>query len=51
MNKNITLLLSMVMTLITAFIPTNPKKLPYYHWFSTKAMRYSILLLFWKNDS
>ncbi|MGG2028049.1 hypothetical protein AB1282_20320 [Gottfriedia sp. S16(2024)] len=33
MKKNLVAILSLVTTVITAFIPTNPKELPYYHWF------------------
>ena len=33
MKKNLAVKLSLVMTFITAFIPTYPKELPYYHWF------------------
>ncbi|WP_129692216.1 hypothetical protein [Gottfriedia acidiceleris] len=33
MKKNLVVILSLVTTVITAFIPTNPKELPYYHWY------------------
>ncbi|QKE73997.1 hypothetical protein HPK19_14795 [Arthrobacter citreus] len=33
MKKHLPVKLSLVITFITAFIPTHPKELPYYHWF------------------
>ncbi|PGL72072.1 hypothetical protein [Bacillus sp. AFS055030] len=31
--KKLLPLISLAITIVTAFIPTNPKELPYYHWF------------------
>ncbi|WP_088011619.1 hypothetical protein [Gottfriedia acidiceleris] len=33
MKMNLAVKLSFATTIITAFIPTPPKELPYYHWF------------------
>jgi hypothetical protein len=42
MKKNLAVILSLVMTFITAFIPTAPNELPYYHWYGKPYRVYGI---------